>query len=169
MAATPGGSLPDLGQMRTSAADRERAIDVLKAAFAEGRLDMDEYVDRVGNVHASRTYRELAVLTADLPVGPLGTLPVAAAPAVPALDASCVVTPAMTAMPAKVAGRPDDGNPNALAAIAAVLGIIAVALKGWDGLGFLAVPAGFLALGNRRGKFVAIAAIILGLVAVTHG
>jgi hypothetical protein len=47
---------------------------VLKAAFAEGRLDQDEYNDRVGLVHESRTYAELAALTADLPVGPLGTL-----------------------------------------------------------------------------------------------
>lgn len=63
------------GHMRSSWADRERAIDVLKAAFAEGRLDQDEYAERVGRVYASRTYAELAVLTADLPAGPLGTLP----------------------------------------------------------------------------------------------
>src|SRR5580693_9843429 len=62
------------GQLRSSHADRERAADVLKAAFAEGRLDQDEYTDRVGLVHASRTYAELAELTADLPVGPFGTM-----------------------------------------------------------------------------------------------
>jgi hypothetical protein len=65
---------PGPGQLRSSAADRERAADVLKAAFAEGRLDQDEYSERVGQVHASRTYAELAALTADLPVGPLGVL-----------------------------------------------------------------------------------------------
>lgn len=65
---------PGYGAMRTSTADRERAIDVLKAAFAEGRLDQAEYTDRVGLVYSSRTYAELAALTADLPVGPLGTL-----------------------------------------------------------------------------------------------
>ncbi|HET7017536.1 MAG TPA: DUF1707 and DUF4190 domain-containing protein [Streptosporangiaceae bacterium] len=62
--------------MRASTADRERAVDVLKAAFAEGRLDQSEYADRVGLVYSSRTYAELASLTADLPVGPLGTMPV---------------------------------------------------------------------------------------------
>ena len=36
------------GQLRSSHADRERAADVLKAAFAEGRLDQDEYTERVG-------------------------------------------------------------------------------------------------------------------------
>jgi hypothetical protein len=60
--------------MRASTADRERAIDVLKAAFAEGRLDQDEYTERAADVYKSRTYAELAALTADLPVGPLGTL-----------------------------------------------------------------------------------------------
>jgi hypothetical protein len=65
---------PGPGQLRSSHADRERAADVLKAAFAEGRLDQDEYSERVGQVQASRTYAELAALTADLPVGPLGTL-----------------------------------------------------------------------------------------------
>jgi Domain of unknown function (DUF1707) len=64
----------DPGQMRAATADRERAIDVLKAAFAEGRLDQDEYTDRVGQVYSSRTYAELARLTADLPAGPLGAL-----------------------------------------------------------------------------------------------
>jgi Domain of unknown function (DUF1707)/Domain of unknown function (DUF4190) len=65
---------PGHGQLRSSQADRERAADVLKAAFAEGRLDQDEYTERVGLVQASRTYAELAALVADLPVGPLGTL-----------------------------------------------------------------------------------------------
>jgi DUF1707 SHOCT-like domain len=67
----PGG---DFGRLRAGHADRERAIDVLKAAFAEGRLDQDEYTDRVGMVHASRTYAELTALTADLPVGPLALM-----------------------------------------------------------------------------------------------
>lgn len=62
------------GRMRASTADRERAIDVLKAAFAEGRLTKDEYEERAAQVYGSRTYGELAALTADLPVGPLGTL-----------------------------------------------------------------------------------------------
>src|ERR1700722_17604005 len=69
------------GQLRASHADRERAIDVLKAAFAEGRLDQDEYTDRVGQVQVSRTYADLGALVADLPVGPFGTLAPAPPPA----------------------------------------------------------------------------------------
>jgi hypothetical protein len=76
---------PGPGQLRSSAADRERAADVLKAAFAEGRLDQDEYSERVGQVHASRTYAELAALTADLPVGPLGVLFPSAGSMLPAI------------------------------------------------------------------------------------
>jgi hypothetical protein len=66
---------PGYGDMRASTADRERAVDVLKAAFAEGRLDQTEYADRVGLAYSSRTYGELAALTSDLPVGPLGGMP----------------------------------------------------------------------------------------------
>ncbi len=82
MANRPGdGMVPlDYGAMRASTADRERAVDVLKAAFAEGRLDQGEYADRVGLVYSSRTYAELASLTADLPVGPLGTMPLLGQP-----------------------------------------------------------------------------------------
>jgi hypothetical protein len=55
------------GQLRTSHADREQAIDMLKAAFVQGRLTKDEFDLRVGQVFASRTYAELGALTADIP------------------------------------------------------------------------------------------------------
>ena len=55
------------GQLRTSRADREQAIDVLKAAFVQGRLTKDEFDLRVGRVLASRTYADLTALTADVP------------------------------------------------------------------------------------------------------
>ena len=55
--------------MRTSHADREQAIDMLKAAFVQGRLVKDEFDMRVGQVLASRTYADLNLLTADLPAG----------------------------------------------------------------------------------------------------
>ena len=61
--------------LRASRADRERVIDLLKAAFVQGRLDRDEFDARVGQVLASRTYAELAAVTADLPVELIGTLP----------------------------------------------------------------------------------------------
>jgi Domain of unknown function (DUF1707)/Domain of unknown function (DUF4190) len=55
--------------MRAASADRERAVDVLKAGFAEGRLTQEEYNERMGRAYAARTYGELTALTADLPAG----------------------------------------------------------------------------------------------------
>jgi hypothetical protein len=68
-----GGQSGSFGQnsmMRASDADRERAADVLKAGFAEGRLNKEEYDQRLERVHASSTYGELHTLLADLPQGP---------------------------------------------------------------------------------------------------
>ncbi|MGE5288981.1 MAG: DUF1707 and DUF4190 domain-containing protein [Micromonosporaceae bacterium] len=62
------------GGARVSDADRERAVDVLRAAFAEGRLTRDEHGTRVERAYGARTYAELAAVSADLPAGPLGTL-----------------------------------------------------------------------------------------------
>jgi hypothetical protein len=53
-------------------ADRDRAIDVLKAGFAEGRLTKGECDQRAARIYAARTYGELGSLIADLPAGPLG-------------------------------------------------------------------------------------------------
>jgi DUF1707 SHOCT-like domain len=61
--------------MRSSVADRERSIDVLKRSFVEGRLTRDELDERLGQVLVSRAFEELMALTADLPVGPFGRLP----------------------------------------------------------------------------------------------
>jgi Domain of unknown function (DUF1707) len=65
-----------------ASADRERAVGVLRAGFAEGRLSQDELHDRVARAYAARTYGELWALTADLPAGPF--VPVSGPVAVPA-------------------------------------------------------------------------------------
>ena len=54
-----------------ASADRERAVGVLRAGFAEGRLSQDELDDRVAQAYAARTYGQLWALTADLPAGAL--------------------------------------------------------------------------------------------------
>ena len=61
--------------LRASRADRERVIDLLKAAFVQGRLDRDEFDARIGQAVASRTYGELAAVTADIPAELIGALP----------------------------------------------------------------------------------------------
>jgi hypothetical protein len=53
-------------RLRASHADREQVIEVLKAAFVQGRLDRDEFDLRVGRALASRIYADLAALTADI-------------------------------------------------------------------------------------------------------
>ncbi len=79
MAAKPGDEMTAAtagrGRLRTSHADREHVLDLLKAAFVEGLLTKDEFDMRVGQTFASRTYAELAVLTADLPAGLIGAQP----------------------------------------------------------------------------------------------
>ncbi len=52
-----------------SSADRERAVGVLRAGFAERRLTQDELDERVAEAYAARTYGQLWALTADLPMG----------------------------------------------------------------------------------------------------
>jgi hypothetical protein len=63
------GTAGELGQLRSSHADREQAVDVLKAAFVHGRLSKDEFDLRVGQVLVSQTYADLDAVTADIPVG----------------------------------------------------------------------------------------------------
>jgi hypothetical protein len=58
---------PGRGHLRDSHADPEQVIGTLKAAFVHGRLDRNEFDLRVGQAFASRTYAELAALTADIP------------------------------------------------------------------------------------------------------
>ena len=70
----PGAKAAAAG-LRASRADRERVIGLLKAAFVEGRLAQDEFDTRVGQALASRTYAELAAVTADIPAELIGALP----------------------------------------------------------------------------------------------
>jgi hypothetical protein len=50
-------------------------LDVFKAAFVQGLLTKDEFDMRVGQALVSRTYAELAALTADIPPGLVAAQP----------------------------------------------------------------------------------------------
>ncbi|MGH8918713.1 MAG: DUF1707 SHOCT-like domain-containing protein, partial [Actinomycetes bacterium] len=63
------------GHLRASHADREQVIGTLKAAFVHGMLAKDEFDQRVGQALASRTYAQLAAVTADLPAKPTAAQP----------------------------------------------------------------------------------------------
>jgi Domain of unknown function (DUF1707)/Cell wall-active antibiotics response 4TMS YvqF len=66
---------PDI---RASDSDRDRVLDLLRDASAEGRLTPEEYEERVSAALTARTHGELLPLTSDLPVagGAVGPLPV---------------------------------------------------------------------------------------------
>jgi hypothetical protein len=69
------GSAAAEPQLRASDADRERVADILRDAFAEGRLDVAEHAERIEAVYAAKTFAELAPLTRDLPVHPSAAAP----------------------------------------------------------------------------------------------
>ncbi|CAN5300664.1 hypothetical protein BH20ACT9_BH20ACT9_01130 [soil metagenome] len=64
--ATPGGS-----GLRAADADRERTASALRDSFAQGRLDMEEFSERLDAVYAARTTEELHALVRDLPTPPV--------------------------------------------------------------------------------------------------
>jgi hypothetical protein len=113
-------------------------IEVLKAAFAQGRLDRDEFGMRVDRALASRTYADLAALTADIPAGMSRARP--PEPARESVNAKKKAVVALTcatpAIPGLLVASPPipDGSPFA------VLFIVLVCVWG------LAVPTGWILL-----------------------
>ncbi|WP_457784648.1 DUF1707 SHOCT-like domain-containing protein, partial [Streptomyces griseus] len=51
--------------MRASDAERERIAEMLREAVAEGRLDMDEFDQRLETAYKARTHGELEPLVQD--------------------------------------------------------------------------------------------------------
>ncbi|MFE9920144.1 DUF1707 and DUF4190 domain-containing protein [Streptomyces sp. NPDC005774] len=104
--------------MLASHADRERTVDVLRAGFAEGRLDQQELERRVARAYQARTVADLALLVSDLPQGPVPqTAPVQyVAPMAPA-----------TFLP-----RPPKTNEKAVGAM--VCGVLCLATGGLTGI-----------------------------------
>ncbi|WP_405800978.1 DUF1707 domain-containing protein [Streptomyces sp. NBC_01506] len=79
---------PGAPALRASDADRDRVIDVLRAAVGDGRLEPAEFDERVGAALAARTVDALAPLTADLTPAPGSgsALTLAGTPAEPAAE-----------------------------------------------------------------------------------
>ena len=133
--------------MRASSADRERAVDVLKAGFAEGRLTQDEYNDRMGRAYAARTYGDLAALTADLPTGPLP----------------------LPALPVPAYQPPPPGGTNSMAIASMVLGVAEFFTGGLTAIP--AVVCGHIARRQmkqtaQRGDGLATSGLVLGYMAI---
>ena len=56
--------------LRASDADRDATADRLRQHHTDGRLDQDEFQERLDRCFAAKTVGELAELTRDLPPGP---------------------------------------------------------------------------------------------------
>jgi len=113
-------------RLRASHIDREQAISALKAAFVHGRLAKDEFDARVGQALAARTHAELAVITADIPAGPIGVQPVRR-PNQPALGVKsgvCVTVSAVALAAVLWAAAWSAGSAAASAAALAVTGVV---------------------------------------------
>ena len=78
--------------MRASDADREKVADILRDAYAEGRLTRVEHEERLAETYQAMTYGDLIPVMRDLPVPP-GTL---AIPGVNSLAVAPQATPATT-------------------------------------------------------------------------
>jgi hypothetical protein len=134
----PAGDRGD-GRLRASRADREQVVEQLKAAFVEDRLTKDELDTRVGQALASRTYADLAAVTADLPADlPAGPAAAGPTPAGPTA-AGPPSTPARTL--AKAAAR----SGVCMLAAFAMLGVVAMA-HGEGLAAFLAFSAAVVAV-----------------------
>ncbi|NUP49751.1 MAG: DUF1707 domain-containing protein [Catenulispora sp.] len=73
--------------MRASDSERQAVVDVLKLALDDGRLKMDEYVERMERAYEATTVGDLALLHDDLPDEvvpvPVKRTPVPEVPAAP--------------------------------------------------------------------------------------
>jgi hypothetical protein len=58
------------GQIRASDADRESVVTILREAYTDGRLTLDEFDQRTTTAYAARTWDDLRALTSDLPAEP---------------------------------------------------------------------------------------------------
>jgi hypothetical protein len=71
----------DLPEMRASDSERERVAETLREAVAEGRLEMEEFEQRLDAAYKARTHGELEPLVRDLPAPGAAVAPVGPGPA----------------------------------------------------------------------------------------
>jgi hypothetical protein len=135
MMAGPGddGAAVGRAQLRTSRADREQVIDTLKAAFAEGWLTGGEFDARIGQALGSRTYAELAEVTAAIPAG------LVRSPAPPPRvskaarwGVSGLITPAILVVGFVLVSLPGDGGYGAVAFVFAFMYFLSWLATGAD-------------------------------------
>ena len=128
------------GRLRASRADRERVIELLKVAFVQDRLTQGELDTRIGLALASRTYADLADLTADIPAGPAAAEPAAEPAGTPArtLAKAARRSGICALVPLALVGVIALTNAGNLAGLAVLCGIVAaIAASGFLGYGVI--------------------------------
>jgi hypothetical protein len=85
--------MSDTQTMRASDRDRQHVVDRLRGAVGDGRLQMDEYMQRMELAYSAVTHGDLAPLYADLPASDLIT------------ERETAAVPATAAPPLALAGR----------------------------------------------------------------
>lgn len=92
-------SSPD-PRMRIADSDRERAMADLAGHYAEGRLDHEEYDERLDAIWTARTRADLALLFNDLPrlPAPLPPRPEPAAPRRPSTRSRVPLLPVLAVL-----------------------------------------------------------------------
>lgn len=147
--------------LRASDQDRERASEVLKNGYAEGRVSKDEYDTLLSQVYAARTVGDLATMTSQLPGGGAALLPVPAGPpktnsrAVAAMICGVaeIFTFGLTSIPAVILGHKARGE-------------IRRTGETGDGLAITGLVLGWLAIGLWLLFWVF---VLVGLAAYSHG
>lgn len=116
---------PGYGRLRASHADREQVIGVLKDAFVQGLLGKNEFDRRVGRAFGSRTYAELAAVTAGIATALPGAGPGPARPLAGRAGA-CVIAWLVLVTATLVAALAAGDPPLAVLAVLAMIGGLAV-------------------------------------------
>ncbi|MFC9325311.1 DUF1707 and DUF4190 domain-containing protein [Kitasatospora sp. NPDC057015] len=142
--------------MRAAHTDRDRTVDVLKAAYAEGRLSAEEYSQRFDAANRAQTYGQLSQIVADLPSGPM-VLPMGGA--VPVVPPTFLPPPVLPMRPPT----------NGVAVASMVLGLLCIPTVGT--LGLPAVVCGHIAKAQIRarreeGDGMATAGLVIGWLSV---
>jgi len=73
--------MDDHPDIRASDADRQEVVERLRVALDDGRLKMEEYLERMGLAYGAVTYGDLAPLCSDLPQATALARPQAVPPA----------------------------------------------------------------------------------------
>ncbi len=103
---------PSRSQLRASDADREGVVRALERHTAAGRLDLDEFADRVDQTLVARTLGDLARIVADLPPAERSAEASAESPDLPAeqeVSAPRPAAPGAGAHPANVGASTSNG------------------------------------------------------------